>query len=77
MAATTALERELLSLAAMRLRWLHEPDMLRMIDKAISLLTQLAETHDGDVADRLEAEALAWSALMRRVFAELTSISVH
>jgi hypothetical protein len=48
-----------------------------MIDSALRLITQLAETHDGDAADRLEAEALAWSGLMRRVFAEFATIRIH
>jgi hypothetical protein len=77
MPATTALETELMALVAMRLRWRHEPDMLRMIDKAMALIGQLAETHDAARADKLAAEALAWSGLMRRVFAEFASIRVH
>lgn len=51
--------------------------MLRMIDSALRLMTQLAQTHDDNVADRLEEEALAWAGLMRAVFADFASIRVH
>lgn len=77
MAATTDIECELMALAEMRFRWRHEPEMLRMIDSALRLITQLAETHDDNVADRLEEEALAWARLMRAAFANLTSLPVH
>ena len=40
-------------------------------------LMALAETHDPTKLERLEAQSLALSKVMRAVFANVTSISIH
>ena len=77
MVATNDLERELAALTDMRLRWRHEPDTVRMIDSAMTLMSELSGSHHGADLDALEMKSLALSRLMRGVFEDLASIRVH
>jgi hypothetical protein len=77
MVAANDFERELVALAEMRVRWKKSPDILRMIDAALSLVGHLANTHEDGPLNVLESEALALSGVMREVFAKKTGQEVH
>ena len=66
---TTPVERELAALAQMRLRWRRHPEVVELIDAAMTLVTDLAKVYGGDPIEGIDADALRLASLVNRALA--------
>ncbi len=72
MLQTTTLERELTALAETRLRWRGKPEVVELIDAAMTMLTDLAKGYGSDPIEGVDASALRLASLVPAALAVVT-----
>jgi hypothetical protein len=66
MLPTTTSERELTALAEMRLRWRGRPEVIELIDAAMTTLTGLARAYGSDPIEGIDADAFRLASLVQK-----------
>jgi hypothetical protein len=69
---TTTVERELAALADIRLRWRGRPEVVELIDAAMTTLTSLARAYGSDPIEGIDADALRLASLVTRALATVS-----
>ena len=69
--AVSEIERELMSLAELRLTWRRVPDAIEMIDAAMSMLTILGVLNDAEPTDVMDEAAFRLASHVRDVLQTL------
>jgi hypothetical protein len=72
MITTTSTERELTALAEMRLRWRGRPEVVELIDAAMTTLTDLANVYGSDPIEGIDADALRLASLVHKALATVS-----
>jgi hypothetical protein len=72
MLQTTTVERELTALAESRLRWRGNPEIIELIDAAMTMLTSLARAYGPDPIEGIDADALRLASLVPRALASVS-----
>ena len=72
MVQTTTVERELTALAELRLRWRGKPEVIELIDAAMTTLTDLARAYGSDPIEGIDADALRLASLVQRALATVS-----
>jgi hypothetical protein len=72
MLQTTTVERELTALAKSRLRWRGNPEIIELIDAAMTMLTGLAKAYGADPVEGIDADALRLASFVPRALATVS-----
>jgi hypothetical protein len=72
MLPTTTVERELTARAEMRLRWRGKPEVIELIDAAMTTLAGLARAYGSDPIEGVDADALRLASLVHWALATLS-----
>ena len=72
MSTTTHTERDLTSLAEMRLRWRGKPEVVELIDAAMTTLADLANVYGADPIEGIDADALRLASLVHKALATVS-----
>ncbi len=72
MLQTTTVERELTALAKSRLRWRGNPEIIELIDAAMTMLTSLAKAYGDDPIEGIDADALRLASLVPKALASVS-----
>ncbi len=69
---TTTVERELVALAQMRLRWRRNAAVVELIDAAMTMLTGMARAYGPDPIEGIDADALRLASLVNTALATVS-----